>query len=1435
LYLAGLCALICALGTPLWAGPLLSRNEIMTVDELRPGMKGISKSVFSGTKVESFRVTVLGVLRKVDFDGDIILVRIDSGPVVTKRYGVVAGMSGSPVYVGGKLIGAIAFAWSFSKEPIAGVTPITQMLEDFQPGSSPVPPRKSKATSLPADRVALGGRVYRQVAVSRGDELGLAPDGETALLRPISTPLMVSGLGPAGIRRLRQRLGRYGIMPVAAPSGDSEPVKTPLQPGAVIGVQLVGGDIQVTALGTLTCVKGNRALAFGHDLSGLGSAEMPLVRGRVLAVIPGLDISVKMAASAQVVGKMTEDRPWCIGGVLGDKRIPLVDSSFTVSDRDRRVTRHYRAQVIRHRELTGGLLSELVWTAIERVGPLSEGTTRLSFELEAEGLPPVRRENTYVSGGEGLTLSLFSLLGLRLPGYPTDELDSLLDQLENNPFGPAPPNRLSVEVSLGKQRELALIRRVSSHQRRVRPGEEVEVAVALQPLGAAETVRHLKVKIPEAIPAGQIRIGVAGGRSEEMMRSRLGLAEPSPKNLGQMVAQLLDRARNTDLVVEAVWQTGGMEAEGKELPSLPASVAEVLLSANATRLRPLRDHQRRVVPLPWVVSGAQVLTLQVEPEEPAKVRPGAPARPSEAPASTIEDETDLLRGLFGGMEAAWQERKRPGIEFGTGDVEPDESESVDLESPPPMPSWEEVAKAGEEEEAPSPPAPSQPAAKKREGLGRQPSVWRQTVLKDFADGKSENTAITSEGELILTPASQKLPAIPARLAWALAVDAAAGDCYLGSWLPGEVYSLRDGEAPKLIFRSGEPAVTALLSCGPGFLLAATAPGGVIQRVSLLTGRGEQFFATGETYVWALAQDGRGNIWAATGPNGKVFRISLEGKGELAAALPDQHVIALAVGPAGQVFAATYPKGKVYRLDGGVRSVFEVPKAAAQSLAVDLEGNLYVGTSPEPLVYRITPQGSMEELFKAQGERHIFSLLPIASGKLLVGSGPAGNVYLVEADGKSSLIYESRAYHLVSLARTGQAAFAAFAPAGQVVRFSLDTAEGLYLSPIHDAGGRARWGSIRWRQRAQAPAKLSLETRSGNTAFPDATWSNWEPVKGDGDQSEVASPSARYLQYRVKLAGPPLDPPGLSQFELFYLPPNRRPQVKVLAPKAGDVWSGKQSVRWSAKDPDNDQLTSKVFYSADDGKGWTEIIEEKPKEKAEAQAEPEKVKGKRPSKAGTSAPPKKAPAPAPPSAPSGENGAEEGRAKAGSPLVQADAPAEVKQMLEDRAPSAPDGKTPPQEAGAEAKAEKEEAKPEKPAPTSLSWDTKQVKDGRYLVKVAVSDRRANPAEPLSEEQVSVSFLVDNTPPEILTEKAGEKTGPPPASIAVEDKTSYVAGGEWRVDEGEWAAAVAKDRLFDSGRETIEFDPAWLPGGKHKLELRVRDAAGNEATAQVEYVL
>jgi hypothetical protein len=366
--------------------------------------------------------------------------------------------------------------------------------------------------------------------------------------------------------------------------------------------------------------------------------------------------------------------------------------------------------------------------------------------------------------------------------------------------------------------------------------------------------------------------------------------------------------------------------------------------------------------------------------------------------------------------------------------------------------------------------------------------------------------------------------------------------------------------------------------------------------------------------------------------------------------------------------------------------------------------------------------------------------------------------------------------------------------------------------VLDAGGVADWGAITWGTDPAADASIALRTRTGNTAYPDATWSPWSAAYAGGREA-IASPAGRYLQYRAEFAAG--STAALQYVKVFRLNRNRPPTVEIAAPAGGSLWSGSKQIRWQAKDPDDDSLTFEVFASSDGGETWKQI-----ERKAEEPAAPD---AEQPSGEGNDeAQPAEEEAAALISALARESGT--------SPAAGDEAPAGVLERLRKAAEAEPaPEETEQAEEPAAPKQQEKELKSK-----SLSWDTAKEKDGTYLVKVVASDASANPTDAQTAQAVSEPVVVDNTPPALALRGARGRLREPESSYLCSDATSYVASAEYRVDEGKWVAAAAADRVFDSPQERILLKPEDLPFGAHTLELRLRDGAGNEKTWTIGYL-
>lgn len=1443
----GIAAAVVALA-PIWFGParaqnaptpepLISADEMLAVDEVRPGMKGYGRSVFSGTRIERFNVTVVGVLRKIDYGGDMVLVRIDDGYPVTSGSGVSAGMSGSPIYVNEKLVGALAFAWPFAKDPIAGVTPISQMLENYRPGAAPATasPVVARAGDLQpvGGPLTLDGKLFARATVV--PEKGLARPGYdgTLYLAPVATPIMVSGAGRGALDAMRRGLGRFAPLMFQGPGqADLPPGERPkIEPGSAVGVQLLGGDVDATAIGTVTYVKGDHVLAFGHPMFGLGSIDMPMTTAFIHGIIASQEVSFKMGSPVETVGHVTQDRNWSIGGQMGTKA-RSIDAEFVITDRDRGVKRDYKVRAAVQRDLTPSLLYGSLMNAVQSVSPPSSGTTRGTVEVWPKGMPSIRRENVFATGERRSQLE--QLLGDPLAGMPMAELLQIMQVLETNTFGSVPIERIKVTVDISEKRSTAAIERAYADRKRVKPGDRVKLGVVLQPANAPKEVREFEVEIPRNIPGGKLSIGVSSGGGAERVRQALQITRPTAKTLPQILDQIAQREQNDQLVVEIAQPVVGVSVAGLELPNLPNMVVEVLTGANPAGIRAIRSHTRTTFPTPWVLSGAQILTLEVDADE--KDKSGPSLLPGAAGLG-INSIFDLFRTGLGG---------ELGTDFGS-DAEPGEGGGLDglgEEAQNAAALLRGFAAAAQHRPTPAPPLePAMPSFEElqrildgdggstesggtvatvaQKGLARTPGVWRMGAAKDFQGGKLDGVLVSSRGELALAPQAASLLISPDRLCWAQATDP-SGNVYVGSWLDGTILKIGpDGKPVPFFEGAGEIAVSALTCDSAGTLYAAAEPSGTIYRIEP-NGTANKLCVLPNERVWVLRKIGS-DLYAGTGSEGRLYRITAAGEAKAVFVAPDRHVYTLVEDGSGGLYCGTYPRGKVFHVKGGQTTpIYELPSQTVSALARDAKGNLYVGTSPLATVVKITPAGDATVIFEAK-EHHVFSLVLDETGNVFAAVGRPARVYRIAPDRTVSTLWEPQAAYVLSLSRDSAGnLFATTAGPTQIVRLPAQPAAvGSFTSPVLNAGNLARWGVARW---AGTPDGIELQTRSGSTAYPDATWSEWSAPSKKAAGEPVRSPGGQYLQYRVTLRGEAGHPaPSLRSLEVFYRARNRAPEVTVKAPQAGAVLSGSRTIRWEGKDPDGDRLTYDLFYGKEGTTQWVKIGTRKGRpvetEPAVEEIQIGAARTPRPTTtrvavAGSSRLPVVLPGPR----------------RGGVPVSRQPVPVPVK-------PSAPASRpvTEPLTtavSGGDSTSEDEEFGD---AGTSLDWDTRKVPDGRYRLRIVASDLASSPDEPLVGEVISDAVTVDNTAPRLLLHAAKRVGNAPPTEIAVQDAGNYVASAEFRIDSGEWLAAACADGIFDSAEEVARLDPARLPLGKHTLELRVRDSAGNTSVTKVLYQL
>lgn len=538
-----------------------SQNQaFMPLAELQPGMKGIGKTVVEGTRIDTFSVEILGVLKGETATGDLVLVRV-SGKPVEAAGGIAAGMSGSPVYVDGRLVGAIAFGFESADHFVGLVTPIEEMLRVFAAAKRPAP--KVAYLSSP---VRVGDRLAKRVVFARSEDDAArlaqeASDG-TLVMVPVATPVMVSGASKRAFDRLSRRLKAFGLMPVQGGGGGAgsrdAPSTADLEPGSCIGVQLVRGDVSVTAIGTVTYRQGNEVLAFGHPLLGRGNANYFATGAEVHLVVPGDIMPFKVASPLGLAGTIVQDRTH---GVLVDvgRKPPSIPVTVTVRDRDTGVTRMLRADIVRDEmlstDLAGAFALSCLDATVDRIG---RGTSRVSFQVDGKGLPrPIVRDNMFYSPSD---ISADSI------GELVDAVATVID----NEFAEVEVTGVKADFDVEEARRTARIHHAEVTTKVAKPGDTIEVKVRLLPFrGIAET-KVVEVKIPEGTPPGTLYLTVRGGGvlpadEEKDTGATTKPSQPTvAESLENLVQEFMSRERNCDIVVE--FYPGEASSGGDAIP-----------------------------------------------------------------------------------------------------------------------------------------------------------------------------------------------------------------------------------------------------------------------------------------------------------------------------------------------------------------------------------------------------------------------------------------------------------------------------------------------------------------------------------------------------------------------------------------------------------------------------------------------------------------------------------------------------------------------------------------------------------------------------------------------------------------------------------------------------------------------------------------------------
>ncbi len=564
--------------------------EIMPLDQIRAGMHGVAYTVFEGTKPEPMDLQVLGVLRDQNGPkGDIILVRLQGKkPEYT---GVVAGMSGSPVYIEGKLVGALAFRiGQFSKEPIAGITPIQQMLEINELDATPGGDSQTSAPKVQTTKVS-------------GPGSAAVVQPLTNYLVPIETPLVFSGFSEQALRQFAPQFAAAGIVPVMGAGGMSEERQPePLEPGSAVSAVLVRGDMDIAATCTVTYLDPKRLLACGHPLMQFGQVDMPMYKAQVVATLPSPLNAFKIINTTEPVGAFVQDRHT---GILGrfDREPQMIP--VTLAIHGSAGPKEFHFEVLNNAQLTPVAMMSTVFSALQGVNEYGEGTTyRLRGRIKVNGYPDVNLQNMFAPGDTGAPTGVALALSL----------GDRFSRIYQNPYDKPKVAGVQLEVDLVNERRSARLESARTDVTEARPGEDIVVEAVLRPYRGDRIVRSIPVKIPTSTPKGLLRILVSDGDTLDRVR-RFNMNINRKLDLASTIALLNKEHVNTQLYISLLEANPEAMVEDKVMPALPLSVMNVMEGMRGTQDMLVMGESsvnEASTPLDYVVSGAQVITISVK-------------------------------------------------------------------------------------------------------------------------------------------------------------------------------------------------------------------------------------------------------------------------------------------------------------------------------------------------------------------------------------------------------------------------------------------------------------------------------------------------------------------------------------------------------------------------------------------------------------------------------------------------------------------------------------------------------------------------------------------------------------------------------------------------------------------------------------------------------
>ena len=571
------------------AAVLSAQTNFYPLKNLKPGMRATGRTVFSGDHVEDFQVEILGVLENIGPKQSLILARLSGGPL--EKTGVLQGMSGSPVYLDGRLLGAVAMAFPFSKEPIAGIRPIEDMVRVSGAGKEPV--RRAKISLDNKDLTAMLPKPEEAFA------------GEMRMI-DIATPVWFGGFSRGAMEQFGPQLRALGLEPRQGISSGGRVIprmgdRSALQPGSMISVQLMTGDLSIGADGTVTHIDGENIYAFGHRFLSIGPTELPFARSEVMTLLPNLSSSFKISSPKEWMGTISQDRNTAIAGRLG-RRARMVPVSISMARAGKKLE-GYDLQMANDRFLAPFLMQIAVFSAIDSTErSIGASTYGVRGQIEFQGsAPPLKLDNMF--SGDANTAMQVSLSAAIPLAYVLQSGFSGLDV-----------KQVALEIDSFDEKKQLQIDQVVASPHEVRPGEKVQLTAMLVGENGLEISRTVNYAVPIGASPGPLFFTVADGNVANLseFRQMLGV---TPRSAEQLVANVNKLRANTKAYVRVWRQDPNFQLEGEDYPDPPPSLALILAATQtALQTRNSKVAEIEIDAGDVVISGTKTVQVEVKDE-----------------------------------------------------------------------------------------------------------------------------------------------------------------------------------------------------------------------------------------------------------------------------------------------------------------------------------------------------------------------------------------------------------------------------------------------------------------------------------------------------------------------------------------------------------------------------------------------------------------------------------------------------------------------------------------------------------------------------------------------------------------------------------------------------------------------------------------------------